>query len=945
MAGNQSPPSDIQNVFSPPFRAQLSVLNPGSPSIRQSLSRSPSKTPRRLIASRSASPRVNAPLSPICGSPTERSRSTSLLPTIKRNVQNCFGTPRANRKRTSHMFVWEAKSEESAACREKRQGPLERTLSEKTDNGNATPHSSGSCSDDIENQSKLAMNQDDPVLDITTKRKSSELFEGNGHSRAAMERLEKGGSLGRFAAKSSPLKRSDGFMNLDHSYLGSPSAKRRSLHGVHLGSGFNIFDQAAEEEKSQDLGGNGITMDTSSSPDQTTPSHTPRKSSSLRRSMQPRQEKPGFAKSRLHAAVADIPTSPANHSMRDQFRMSLDNHLPPQIPHDSPFSSQGALPSASIHPVSQVQSHVSIFTRSQRGRHPLTRQLSQSSTSSLMTDDSPTHFPAKQADNRRKHNDFARSLPLGSRRPASSDASTQGQSSQGYSVEGSFSTPENYKAARPLAQAFMSTGLISKRHRTQPDTQGDLNAERSIMPDTPCKRQPFTTIPTPALAKDSEAHRHHVSRHSFGTPSTPMHNHTHNINLASLGKNVSIFGSNIKSVAARRSSLFSNDGDGEGTTSPSRTFLRRQVSTDSDLPPTPTRPMQSPWAGKAQSSTMNRGKPMREGQEQTSWLGNKSPNAKFEPTCKLPSPLVVPEEVKDLESNEVQQNPPPALQSRIHFPVPLSLTRSRSARLFQTPAPLQRTSNTFPLLKVNAKSIHLSTASPISELCERLSPRTPQEAHTPPDPSRLSISAVANGEPDFRFGSQARRLSMGPPETPTAVKDSSLNFSIFASSVTPTAASRVAEIDPCLTARFDKVEPLGGGDFSRVYKVSKPKNSTSLIPHFSRSIQQHPQTDPRIVWAVKRSVTPYMGNRDRERRLQEVHALKAMGTSEHIIHLIDHWEEKGHLYIQTEYCEEGTLQGFVNQAGRYARLDDFRIWKILIELASVSTLMHQVSAY
>ena len=855
-------------------------------------------------------------------------------------MQNCFGTPRTNRKRTSHIFVWEANSEESTACREERHGPLERTLSERTDNGNATPHSSGSCSDDIENQSKLAIIQDDPALDTTTKRKSSDLFEGSGHPRTALERLEKGGSLGRFAAKSSPLKRSDGFMNLDHSYLGSPSAKRRSLHGVHLGSGFNIFDQAAEEEKSQDLDGNGNTMDTSSSPDQTTPSHTPRKSSSLRRSMQPRQEKPSFVKSRLHAAVADVPASPVNHNLKDRFRMSLDNHLPPQIPHDSPFSSQGALPSASIHPVSQVQNHVSIFTKSQNGRHPLTRQLSQSSTSSLMTDDSPTHFPSKQVDNRRKYNDFARSLPLGSRRPASSDASTQGQSSQGYSVDGSFSTPENYKAARPLAQAFMSTGLISKRHRNQPDTQGDLNAERSIMPDTPCKRQPFTSIPTPAIAKDSEAQRDRASRHSFGTPSTPMHTHTHNINLASLGKNVSIFGSSIRSIAASRPSLFSTDRNREGTTSPSRNFLRRQVSSDSDLPPTPTKATQSPWTGKGQYSTVNRGETVIDIQEQIPWLVNKSPNAKFEPTCKLLSPLAVPEEVKDLESNEVQQSPPPASQFRSHFPVPLSLTRSRSARFFQTPAPLQRTSNTFPLLKVNAKSIHLSTAGPISELCERLSPRTPQEAHTPPDPSRLSISAVANGEPDLRLGPQARRLSMGPPETPTAVKDFALNSSIFASSVTPTAASRVAEIDPCLTARFDKVEPLGGGDFSRVYKVSKPKNSKTLIPHFSRSAQQHPQTDPRTVWAVKRSVTPYMGNRDRERRLQEVYALKAMGKSEHIIHLIDHWEEKGHLYIQTEYCEEGTLQGFVNQAGRYARLDDFRIWKILVELATVSALSH-----
>lgn len=46
-------------------------------------------------------------------------------------------------------------------------------------------------------------------------------------------------------AKSSPLKRSDGIMNLDQANLGSPVAKRRSIYGSFAHS-FNIFeDQTA----------------------------------------------------------------------------------------------------------------------------------------------------------------------------------------------------------------------------------------------------------------------------------------------------------------------------------------------------------------------------------------------------------------------------------------------------------------------------------------------------------------------------------------------------------------------------------------------------------------------------------------------------------------------------------------------------------------------------
>ena len=60
-----------------------------------------------------------------------------------------------------------------------------------------------------------------------------------------------------------------------------------------------------------------------------------------------------------------------------------------------------------------------------------------------------------------------------------------------------------------------------------------------------------------------------------------------------------------------------------------------------------------------------------------------------------------------------------------------------------------------------------------------------------------------------------------------------------------------------------------------------------------------------------------------------------MRGAEHIVQLIDSWEEHNSLYIQTEYCEEGTLNTFLAKVGAKGRLDDFRIWKILSELAQV----------
>lgn len=67
--------------------------------------------------------------------------------------------------------------------------------------------------------------------------------------------------------------------------------------------------------------------------------------------------------------------------------------------------------------------------------------------------------------------------------------------------------------------------------------------------------------------------------------------------------------------------------------------------------------------------------------------------------------------------------------------------------------------------------------------------------------------------------------------------------------------------------------------------------------------------------------------------------MKAVTNSDHIIAFTNSWEDSGHLYIQTEFCEEGSLDMFLAQVGLKARLDDFRIWKILLELTLVCFLI------
>jgi len=128
------------------------------------------------------------------------------------------------------------------------------------------------------------------------------------------------------------------------------------------------------------------------------------------------------------------------------------------------------------------------------------------------------------------------------------------------------------------------------------------------------------------------------------------------------------------------------------------------------------------------------------------------------------------------------------------------------------------------------------------------------------------------------------------------------------------------------------VEWYGKGEFSDVYKVYENATpATNAHTYFSNSVRQ-----PQRVYIVKKSKSPIMSVKIMQKKLREVKAMQEIGSAEHIVPLINHWDANRHLYIQLEFCEEGSLEDFLFKTGRDGRLDDFRIWKILIELCDVS---------
>lgn len=395
----------------------------------------------------------------------------------------------------------------------------------------------------------------------------------------ALSRLNGDGVAESTFHTSSPLKRSDAIMNLDQASLGSPVAKRRSLHGsASFGHDFNVFDHGPASTTSFDIHDDGSheyeLSATSLAPDPTSYTSLPRRSSSLRKStlQQRHGEKTSWGRRQAALALAAQQMSqtapevstPVKNTSRP--RLSLDQFVPP-LARDSPFNNPGSLPNASVH----------LMHQSNFQPHPLSRTMTTSSSNSSLVDESPTHVPTHFGEQPRPKLDFSKSLPIGALRPRGLEKIAKN--------DGSFETPQNYKNEKPHPAAFMSTGLISKVNRN-PEVPLAPRGPVKAVPDTPCKKPytNFATYPNP-IPGSAIAKARHI-RHSFGTPSTPFNPHGTPAAPENFGKGSGIFGSSFGRGDQRRGSFLSIDGyESEGSPNAK---VDIQAS-DFEFPGTPTK--------------------------------------------------------------------------------------------------------------------------------------------------------------------------------------------------------------------------------------------------------------------------------------------------------------------------------------------------------------------
>lgn len=146
-------------------------------------------------------------------------------------------------------------------------------------------------------------------------------------------------------------------------------------------------------------------------------------------------------------------------------------------------------------------------------------------------------------------------------------------------------------------------------------------------------------------------------------------------------------------------------------------------------------------------------------------------------------------------------------------------------------------------------------------------------------------------------------------------------------STSPSVEQFQTSPDSHLSTKFLNVSSIGSGQFSTVYQVTFEQTNTK--------------------YAVK-SMKPNKYNTS-ARILQEIDILSKISETtldeegkEYVLNFISSWKYQGFFYVMTEYCENGDLDTFLKKQiiSKNTRLEDWRIWKIIVELSLALRFVH-----
>ncbi|RLV87580.1 Mitosis inhibitor protein kinase SWE1 [Meyerozyma sp. JA9] len=222
---------------------------------------------------------------------------------------------------------------------------------------------------------------------------------------------------------------------------------------------------------------------------------------------------------------------------------------------------------------------------------------------------------------------------------------------------------------------------------------------------------------------------------------------------------------------------------------------------------------------------------------------------------------------------------------------------------------------------------------------DSMNPETPTKAvkKSHSTPANFSPSSykhlhlkIPKNQPQTLVSKMKSKTNM-EPSTPTALYHELGGEGIFSSSQ---VTIKEPKTDDHLVKKFGvkNIKYLGSGEFSLAFECSFQGQR----------------------YAIKRTKRPVLGKLELKAIRREIEALRVLTSvkdnekanlqeqeegKDFLVYFIEAWDFNDYYYIMTEFCEGGTLFQFLEENKNY-KIDEFRVWKILIEILSGLRFIH-----
>ncbi|KAL9984171.1 hypothetical protein ACROYT_G006438 [Oculina patagonica] len=124
-------------------------------------------------------------------------------------------------------------------------------------------------------------------------------------------------------------------------------------------------------------------------------------------------------------------------------------------------------------------------------------------------------------------------------------------------------------------------------------------------------------------------------------------------------------------------------------------------------------------------------------------------------------------------------------------------------------------------------------------------------------------------------------------------------------------------------AEFAEISTIGSGQFGSVHKCVNRLDG--------------------CVYALKRSLKPVAGSIDEQNAMREVYAHAVLGKNPHVVRYYSAWAEDGHMLIQNEYCEGGSLAELIERNSKTNEvMAEGELKQLLIQLAEGLKYIHSL---